>query len=99
MAILSNALIASLLISLLTFHLVQVDDEMIVEEHAKRGASYHQGRIYARGHAELAASAAIACHRAPPVTKMPAPATPPSPPTAAERSALRKINHHFGGGG
>ncbi|PSS31256.1 Snakin-2 like [Actinidia chinensis var. chinensis] len=29
MAILSNALIASLLISLLTFHLVQADDEMM----------------------------------------------------------------------
>ncbi|GFZ10416.1 GAST1 protein homolog 1 [Actinidia rufa] len=91
MAILSKALFAYLFISLLIFHLVRADDEMIVGERARSGASYRRGRICAIGHAELAASAATACHLAPPATKMSAPATPPSPPTAAERSALRTI--------
>ncbi len=68
-------------------------------ERARSGASYRRDRICAIGHAELAASAATACHLAPQATKMSAPATPPSPPTAAERSALRTINHHLGGGG
>ncbi|KAM7517264.1 hypothetical protein LguiA_006847 [Lonicera macranthoides] len=72
----TTTLVASLVFALFVLQLVE-SDQLIVEQHVKRGASYHQGQIYARGHAGLAATGATAYHRVLLVTKRLVPVTLP----------------------
>ncbi|KAK3007669.1 hypothetical protein RJ639_014311 [Escallonia herrerae] len=71
-----KSLQASVLISLLVFHLTVAED-MIVEQHALPGASYLQGRTCARGPVGLAVPVATACLRVLQATRRFVPVTIP----------------------
>ncbi|KAK9220428.1 hypothetical protein WN943_009079 [Citrus x changshan-huyou] len=72
----SKALIASVLLSLLVFHLVEADEHTTVEVHARPGADYRRGQTCATGHVVPAAPVAIVFLQALQATLRSALATP-----------------------
>ncbi|BBG94822.1 GAST1 protein homolog 1 [Prunus dulcis] len=80
-------LVSVLVVCLVVFNPVDADETTVVER-ALLDVVCLQGLGCARGHAGLAASAAAVFLRVLPGIRRSAPATPPSPPTAANASVL-----------